>query len=385
MSKRRIKMCLVIFIVAMIFGLSACESVGFYSQVVKGHSQIMLQREPIDQVVAKASTDQALRSKLAIIQRARAFAIKTLQLPDNGSYTQYVDTGRPYVVWNVVATGPFSSYPIEHCFPVAGCVSYRGYFKKAAAEAFSEQLKADGYDVIISGASAYSTLGWFADPVLNTMLYRSDLALAGLVFHELSHQQVYKAGDTAFNESFATTVELAGIEAWATAQKAAQAAQATQIGEGTSQASIELNRTKLANYKAAKLKNAEVVALILAHRNKIDLAYRNTDSNDKQQLETVKAQGFAELREAYKKLRSKGGGSKSYDQWFTGPLNNASLVLFGDYHGWVSAFDVLYAQSESDWPRFYESVQGLAALDKTARRKKLEALQQIAKAQDAAQ
>ena len=360
MSKRNIKIGSAFLVLAALIGLSACESVGFYSQVVQGHSQIMLQREPIDHVLKKPSTDQKLRKQLTIIQRARLFGVETLKLPDNGSYTQYVDTGRPYVVWNVVATKPYNIQPIEHCFPVAGCVSYRGYFKKAAAEAYSEKLKAKGYDVIISGASAYSTLGWFSDPVLNTMLYRSDLALAGLVFHELSHQQVYKAGDTAFNESFATTVELAGVEAWVAAQKKASSGDAD-----------------IKRYKAAKSRNAEVVKLILEHRRKIATAYLKIDPKHTQQLAAAKKQGFDELREAYKKLRAKGGGSKGYDQWFAGPLNNASLVLFGDYHGWVKAFDALYQQSGGDWARFYEAVQALAELDKEARRKKLEALQSM--------
>jgi len=360
--KRGIKVGLAILVLATLLGLSACESVGFYSQVVKGHSQIMLQREPINDVVKKTSTDEELRRKLSIIKRARLFAIDTLKLPDNGSYTQYVDTGRPYVVWNVVATRPYSIQPIEHCFPVAGCVSYRGYFKKAAAEAYSEKLKTKGYDVIISGASAYSTLGWFSDPVLNTMLYRSDLSLAGLVFHELSHQEVYKAGDTAFNESFATTVELAGVRAWA---------------------ATEIKQHDLTQYKAAKSRSAEVVKLILEHRNKIGAAYRKIDPKNTEKLAEVKKQGFAELRAAYKKLRANGGGSKGYDRWFEKPINNASLVLFGDYHGWVSAFDVLLEQADGDWKRFYQSVADLADLDKSARRKKLMDLQ--AKAQGAAQ
>ena len=384
MSKRNIKIGLAITFLVSIFGLSACESVGFYSQVVKGHSQIMLKREPIDRVVKQESTDEGVRRKLLIIQRARQFAVETLKLPDNGSYTQYVDTGKRYVVWNVVATLPYSTQPIEHCFPVAGCVSYRGYYKKASAEAYSAKLKAQGHDVVVRGASAYSTLGWFSDPVLNTMLYRSDLGLAGLVFHELSHQEVYKAGDTAFNESFATTVELAGIEAWAKAQEAAEDSGDAQQSEKAKKAA-SINRQNLKLYKAAKATNTEVVKLILEHRKKIDEAYRQIDSNNEALLAEAKKQGFAELKESYKKLRAQGGGSPGYDQWFAGDINNASLVLFGDYHGWVTAFDVLHRQAAGDWTSFYESVHALAKLGKAARREKLEALQELAKVPDAAQ
>ena len=388
MSKRKINIGLAMIFLISIFGLSACESVGFYSQVVKGHSQIMLNREPIDRVVKQESTDKEVKRKLLIIQRARQFAVDVLKLPDNGSYTQYVDTGKRYVVWNVVATLPYSTQPIEHCFPVAGCVSYRGYYKKAAAEAYAAKLKAQGHDVVVRGASAYSTLGWFSDPVLNTMLYRSDLGLAGLVFHELSHQEVYKAGDTAFNESFATTVELAGIEAWAKYQEANE--QAIEASGGAKQSegakkAASINQQNLKLYKAAKKTNTEVVKLILEHRKKLDEVYRKIDPKQVKQLADAKQRGFAELRESYKKLRAAGGGSPGYDQWFAGDINNASLVLFGDYHGWVTAFDVLHKQSAGDWSRFYESVHALAKLDKAARRKKIEELQQLAKAPDAAQ
>jgi len=333
----------------------------------------MLKREPIDRVLAKPTTDDDLRRKLSIIQQARLFAVETLKLPNNGSYTHYVDTGRPYVVWNVIATKAYSIQPIEHCFPVAGCVSYRGYFKKAAAEAYAAQLTLEGYDTTISGASAYSTLGWFSDPVLNTMLYRSDLALAGLVFHELSHQEVYQAGDTAFNESFATTVELAGVQAWFKAQKKRQD---TKESKPPSRLFDEEN---LKRYREAKFKSAEVVKLILKYRQKLAVAYSKVDPQNTQQLAHVKKQGFSDLKAAYKALRARGGGSRGYDQWFDGPINNASLVLFGDYHGWVTAFDELLQQSEGDWARFYESVQALTALDKPERRLRLEALQRAAK------
>ena len=372
MSKRRIKIGLALITATLIVGLSACESVGFYSQVVQGHSQIMLDRKPIETVVKQPETDEALRNKLKVIQQARQFAVDTLKLPDNGSYTQYVDAGRRYVVWNVVATEAYSTRPIEHCFPVAGCVSYRGYFKKAAAEAYAEKLKKQGYDVIISGASAYSTLGWFSDPVVNTMLYRSDLGLAGLVFHELSHQQVYTAGDTAFNESFATTVELAGVEAWAAASSKDQVLNM-------------LSPENLSRYKASKAKSAEVVKLILEHRNKLTKAYQSVDPSDEVALKNIKQSGLAELRKAYVMLRANGGGSSGFDRWFDGDLNNASLVLFGDYHGWVDAFNVLQQQTGGDWTAFYQRVQALADLDKAARRQQLELLQQQAKAPVAAQ
>ena len=358
MNKRVVKLGLLGGIGLLLVSLTACESVQFYSQAVKGHTQIMLKREPIAEVVKSPDTSDEVRRKLKLIQKARLFAIKELKLPNNGSYTQYSNIERPYAVWNVVATKAYETQPIQHCFPVAGCVSYRGYFSKEAAQTHADKLKAQGYDAIVSGAAAYSTLGWFSDPVLSTMLRRSDLALAGLVFHELAHQQVYQAGDTAFNESFAMTVELAGVDAWAKTQ------------DNTPQ-----HQQSLAQYRQSKKINSGVIALILKHRKLIAAAYKATPSDDLDQLAKVKQKGFDDLRADYKTHRANGGGSAGYDHWFAGDLNNASLVLFGDYHGWLGAFEVLLKQSNNDWPTFYEKVEALTKLDKAVRTQALKRLE----------
>ena len=358
MNKRIIKVALFGTIGVLLLSLTACESVQFYSQAVQGHSKIMLKRESIKDVIKSPDTSDEVRRKLALIQKARLFAINELKLPNNGSYTQYADIERPYAVWNVVATKAYNTQPIQHCFPVAGCVSYRGYFSKEAAQTHADKLKAQGFDAIVSGAAAYSTLGWFSDPVLNTMLRRSDLALAGLVFHELAHQEVYQAGDTAFNESFAMAVELAGVDAWVETQ------------DNTPQ-----HQQSLAQYRQSKKINAGVVALILKHRKLIASAYKATPSDDTKQLAKVKQQSFDNLRAAYKELRTNGGGSTGYDRWFAGDLNNASLVLFGDYHGWLGAFEVLLKQSNGDWPTFYGKVEALTKLDKAARTQELKRLE----------
>ncbi len=355
MKKRWVKFIVGGGAVLVLLGLSACESIQFYSQAAMGHSQIMLKRKAITKVIADPTTKPELARRLAIIQQARDFAVSDLKLPDNGSYKQYVDLKRPSVVWNVVATEAYSTKPMQHCFPVAGCVSYRGYFKKASAEVFADELKAQGYDVILSGASAYSTLGWFSDPVVSSMLSRSDLNLAGLIFHELAHQQVYQAGDTAFNESFATAVEFMGIEAWALSQ------------EADSEALI-------AKYQQSKQRSEAVVALVLKHRKLLTEAYKRTNATDKEALAKVKKEGFDALQADYKQLRQQGGGSEGYDRWFAKPLNNASLVLFGDYHGWVSAFENLFERSDKDWTRFYEAVEALSKLPKAERTKQLKAL-----------
>ncbi|PWQ96258.1 aminopeptidase [Leucothrix arctica] len=355
MSKRLVKFIVGGGALLILLGLSACESVQFYSQAAIGHSKIMLGRTPITTVIEDPTTKPELARRLAIIQRARVFAVSELKLPDNGSYRQYVDLKRPAVVWNVVVTEAYSTKPMQHCFPVAGCVSYRGFFDKADAQAFADQLKSKGHDVVLSGASAYSTLGWFSDPVVSSMLNRSDLDLAGLIFHELAHQQVYQAGDTAFNESFATAVEFMGIESWAK----------TQASD---------SEALISKYQQTKQRNKAVVTLILKHRQLLAEAYKRTNTTDKDALAKVKKDGFDALRADYKLLRQQGGGSDGYDRWIAKPLNNASLVLFGDYHGWVSAFETLFERSGSDWLRFYEAVEALSKLSKEARTQQLKAL-----------
>lgn len=341
--------------------LTSCESMKFYSQSVQGHSQVLLKQKPLVTVINDPKTDPKVVDKLTLVHQARTFGIETLKLPNNGSYLQYVDIERPYVVWNVVATKAYEIRPIQHCFPVAGCVPYRGYFNKPAAETYGERLRRQGYDVIVIGAPAYSTLGWFADPVLNTMLRRSDLGLVGLIFHELAHQEVYAEGDAAFNESFATTVELAGVRSW----------QAT-FKQG------EDSRAELDHWEERR-REAEVVKLILEHRKQIDEAYNAIAPEDTRRLAVAKKAGFDALRADYLTLKRNGGGTPGYDGWFNRPMNNASLVLFGAYHGWVNAFNQLLAESNGDWTVFYGKVKELKALDKKKRLERLKQLNEAAK------
>ena len=341
--------------------LTSCESMKFYSQSVAGHSQVLLKQEPIVAVLNDPKTDPKVSAKLKLVEQARVFGIKELKLPNNGSYQQYVDIERPYVVWNVVATKAYEIRPIKHCFPVAGCVPYRGYFNKPAAEAYGRELRNKGYDVIVIGAPAYSTLGWFADPVLSTMLRRSDLGLVGLIFHELAHQEVYAEGDAAFNESFATTVERVGVRQWLATFKGG-----------------EYSKEVLEHWQQ-RGKEAEVVKLILEHRKKIQNAYQAIPATDTKALAAAKKAGFDALRADYLELRRKGGGTTGYDRWFKKPMNNASLVLFGAYHGFVNAFERLLEESNGDWTVFYAKVKALKELDIKERRNRLKALNEDSK------
>jgi predicted aminopeptidase len=198
--------------------LDACSTIGYYTHVAHGEISLLAHREPVAKIVADERRDATLRKRLAETQDARRFASAALGVPDNGSYTTYVDLGRPYVTWNVFATPALSVDPLTHCFAFAGCVAYVGYFDKARATDAAARLAAAGNDTAIEGAAAYSTLGWFADPILSSMLRWDDDELDGTIFHELAHQLIYVADDTAFNESFATFVQQQGLREWRVAQ-----------------------------------------------------------------------------------------------------------------------------------------------------------------------
>lgn len=325
--------------------LAACETVAFYSQATHGQLSLLLKREPITELLADPEQARALKEKLRYLQAARAFASRELALPDNDSYTQYADLKRSHVVWNVVAAPRYSVKPKKHCFPVAGCVTYRGYFAKDDAQAYAKKLEVEGLDVSLGGVSAYSTLGWFADPILNTMLKRPLPDLAGLLFHELAHQQFYKKGDTTFNESFATTVEREGLHRWLASRGEADL---------------------LEDVLARRARRDAVVELILDHRNKLGEAYaavreKKLDAEvEEKTLQVAKKTGFDALRTAYADLQAKGGGTKGFDRWIQRDLNNASLALFADYNTRVVEFNELLAGMDGDWQAFYLAVEALA-------------------------
>ena len=203
-------------IVALTVGLmlSGCSTVNYYAHVAKGQGELVVSRRDVTEVVNDPSVDAGTRQRLQLSQEARRFATAHLDLPDNRSYTSYVQLDRPYVVWNVFATPRFSVAPIQHCFPFAGCVAYRGYFSKDKAKAESARLEALGDDVYVGGVPAYSTLGWFSDSILSSMMRWDDDELAGTIFHELAHQQIYVKDDSAFNESFASFVQEEGLREW---------------------------------------------------------------------------------------------------------------------------------------------------------------------------
>lgn len=327
------------FVLLPLIGLLAgCSSVGYYGQLAEGQWQLLRARTPVAEVIADPQRDPRLRQHLVHAEEARAFASRHLKLPDNGSYRVYADLGRPFVVWNVFATPEFSLEPQTHCFPIAGCVAYRGYYRQGAARGAAALQKQQGLDVYVGGVQAYSTLGWFDDPILNTMLDWGDERLATLIFHELAHQRVYVPDDTEFNESFATFVEQEGTRQWRAARGLAP------LTDG------------------AAAQREPFVALVLATRERLKALYAQPLS------EAAKRAGkqaeFERMRREYRQVR----GDGRYDAWVYGPMNNAKLLPFGLYDQWVPAFAQVFREADGDWQRFYRRVEALGAMPLAQRR-----------------
>lgn len=317
-----------------------CANFGYYTQAINGQLEVYAQTRPIAQVVDDPATDPALRTKLAAVLQIRAYASRELGLPDNGSYRVYADLKRPYALWNVFATPELSLKPTEWCFVLAGCVAYRGYFSQEGADAFAARLQKNGSDVYVGGVTAYSTLGWFRDPVLNTIINKPTPEIAGLVFHELAHQQLYVSGDSAYSESFAMTVELEGVRRWLQANGAEH---------------------EYAAYESQLQRREEFMRLVLKHRDRLDALYESGVSDGDKRA--GKAQIFNELRQEYEQLKTtRWSGYRGYDAWFRQKLNNAHLVSLGMYHRHVPAFRALLARHNGDLRAFYQAAADLGRL-----------------------
>lgn len=315
--------------------LSGCSSLDYYRQLALGQFELVRARQPLDRVIADPASDPRLRQRLQLAREARVFASAELALPDNGSYRSYADLGRPFVVWNVFVTDEFSVEPRLHCFPIAGCVAYRGFHREGRARGAAALQRAEGRDVWVAGVEAYSTLGWFDDPIVNGMLRRDDQRLAALIFHELAHQQLYLAGDTAFNESYASFVEREGLRQWL-------AARGLAMPDATAEGQREA-----------------FVRLVLDSRQRLAALYAGDASQAAKRA--GKAAEFERLRHEYRQLRDRQWpGDGRYDAWVEGPLNNAKLLPFGLYDQWLPAFAALFEHSGRSWPVFHRRVRELA-------------------------
>ena len=342
--------CLLL-LAALVPPLCSCDTLRYYSQAVGGHLDLMRRAAPIDEQLGRDAVPAALKAKLQAVLRIRDFASRELALPDNGSYKRYADLGRPYALWNVFAAPEFSIEPVSSCFVLAGCVSYRGYFRETDAQAEGAAQRAQGYDVYVGGVPAYSTLGWFDDPVLNTFIQYPEAGLARLMFHELAHQVLYVKNDTRFNESFAATVEQAGVERWL-----------AQSGSDSDRAVYE---------RLQRMRNG-FVALILKYRATLEQYYRQDLSVKEKRL--GKARRFAEMEEEYRQLKASWGGFAGYDRWFAGKPNNATLASVALYTELVPAFRAMLDHEGGNLWRFYAAAKELARLSKEERDARLDSV-----------
>ncbi|MGI9235404.1 MAG: aminopeptidase [Woeseiaceae bacterium] len=333
----------------LLAALSLVHSGCYYMQAASGQWQVMRKSEPIDEVIGKDGTSDELAARLRLIQEARHFSVEELGLPDNESYRNYTDIERDFVVWNVFAAPEFSLQPKKWCFPIAGCVSYRGYFSHEAALSKAERLTEDGYDVAVGGVSAYSTLGNFNDPVLSSMLRWDDIQLVGTLFHELAHQVLYVKGDTGFNESFATAVEEFGLQRWL---------------ESRGQ-SDEIER-----YWQRRELRGELMALVAAARDDLQGTFAMPIDEDK--MRQLKTKRLLRLREdLVSKLEQAGRPAST---WLSEDLNNARLASMTLYEGWLPAFRSMFQQCREELPCFYAESKEISRLGLEAREARLMAL-----------
>jgi len=341
--------------------LAGCAGPSYYFQAISGHLHLMRSRVPIAKLLAEPDTDPELARRLRQTELMREFAYDHLGLPESKSYSRLAVTNRNAVTWNVISAPEFSVDPRLWCFPVAGCVAYRGYFDRRKAEAFARKMESKAFDVMVSPAIAYSTLGWFEDPLLDTMLQYSDAMLAGIIFHELAHERLYVKSDTAFNESFAGFVEETGVRLWLS-----ESDRKAEIGqwEERRQAAIQFNR------------------LLKDSRLQLEALYSSGQSDEVKRRE--KRRIFDRLRLDYLALvRTDWNGVDYFASWMTGELNNAHLALMNSYEGGICAFATLYEEAGKNLEKFYALAEEKAALEKDLRQSWLEhPCAQIASADD---
>ena len=352
MMRRRIQLAAVCLVLLLPLAfLPGCQTLGYYAQAVNGQLSVWHASQPIDGLLEQESTQPALRQRLLLVTGIRNFASEQLALPDNDSYRNYADVQRPYVVWNVFAAPELSLMPKTWCFPFAGCVAYRGYFSEEAAGRFADTLRKNSLDVYVGGVPAYSTLGWFDDPVLSTFINYPDAELARLIFHELAHQVAYAPDDTMFNESFATAVELEGVRRWL---------------DYTGQEQL------FAVFEQSRARYGEFLELVMRTRRELEQIY-GSDA-DEESKRSQKAEAFERLRTSYSQLKVRWGGYSGFDQWFSESLNNAKLGSVAAYNELVPAFQKLLADKGGELGAFYDAVRELASLPEAQRRERLDAL-----------
>jgi predicted aminopeptidase len=327
----------------LVAGVCGCQTLAFYGQAVAGHTRLMRAREPVDAVREDPATPAARKARLALVEDALTFARDRLALPVGERYRTYVEWPDRAVVWNVFATGELSVEPHTWCYPIVGCAAYRGYFRRPAADAEAARRARRGDDVRVDGAAAYSTLGWFDDPLLSTFIDWPEPELAGLLFHELAHGRAFAKGDTEFNESYATFVEREAVRAWLEAR-----------GDATA----------LADYRVRRDRNDRRARFMLAWREALRRVYEAPYDDFAQRM--MKADMMAMARRCEQDL---GIGATR----LPADLNNADFVPWAAYRRAVPAFAVLFAENGGDWVRFHAAVESLALAPKGERRTAIDA------------
>lgn len=322
---------------AVICGVAACTHISFYGQAIRGHVDLIMRRQPIDVILSDGGRDAELLKKLRLAREIRDFASEELALPENDSYRSYVDVGRRYVTWALYAAPEFSLDLMLWCFPVAGCVPYRGYFNELDANAEAERLRTRGMDTHVRGVVAYSTLGWFDDPLINTMLLNGEVALASLIFHELAHQRIYVDDDSHFNEAFAMAVQQTGVRRWLSQVRSVEDLEA---------------------YERARRRQDEFFTLIVEIKRELAAVYNRTLSDTEKRI--GKRAVIAGVRQRYEQLKRKWSGYGVYDKWFEEPINNARLAATAVYLDKVPEFVRLLEACDKNYARFYLQVERIA-------------------------
>jgi len=307
--------------------------------------ELLQKRRPIDSVINDPAVDERVRQHLKMIREARAFAVRELLLPDNDSYSDYADLDRRYALWNVFATPAYSLEPKQWCYPLVGCISYRNYFSRLPAQAYADSLQAQGYDVYVAGVPAYSTLGWFDDPVMNTMMHWQDYDLVGTLFHELTHQKFYIPGDTVFNESLARAVEQEGLRRWMAQRK---------------------DSKRYQQYLQDTAREQEFIQLVLGARKQLADLYQS--DLPESTMFPAKLDVFRQLRRDYMNLRTQWDGYDAYDRWMLSGVNNAKVQSVATYHDYLPAFNQILQQQQGDLGRFYREIERLMNMSKPERR-----------------
>lgn len=343
---------------ALVATTIGCQTASYYSQAVRGQFALWSRQKPIDDLLKANGTPRELKERLELVLELRRFAGQQLKLPTDGHYLKYADLQRRYVVWNVYAAPEFSLTPKSWWYPVVGSLDYRGYFSESKARAHAGRLKEEGFDVYVGGVTAYSTLGWFRDPVLNTFLFDSDAELGELIFHELAHQRLFIRGDTEFNEAFATAVAEEGTRRW-------------MESRGDSAA--------LAEYRQQARRTAEFGALVSETRSRLETLFASATNQvmspaSADDLRARKQRLLDGMKSRYSELRRHWGNGGEYDMWFNRALNNAQLNTVDTYYRLVPRFRSVLTNCNGDLEHFYQAVGRLDGLSHQERRERLDSL-----------